>query len=113
MSEDDEMSTLKDLYDELWNDAKNLIKDMTGSISLYKYSGLLLLGLNIYPIYHLFMWAFVFPRIFLKDEIIFGMFSYLFAIVILTFFGFKLLRTYLKLKKRYSKLWKMRLEVET
>jgi len=112
MSEDDEMSNLKDLYDELWDDAKNLIKDMIGSISLYKYSGLLLLGLNIYPIYNLFLWTFVIPRMFLNEGIIFSMFLYLFAIVILTFFGLKLLRTYLKLKKRYLKLWKMRLEVE-
>ena len=113
MSEDDEMSTLKDLYDELWDNAKKLIKDMMGSISLYKYSSLLLLGLNIYPIYHLFMWEFVIPRQFINDGVFFGIFSYLVAIVLLTFFGFKLLRTYLKLKKRYSKLWKMRLEVET
>ena len=113
MSEDNEMSSLKDLYDELWDDAKNLIKDMTGSISLYKYSGLVLLGMNIYPIYNLFLWAFVIPRMFINDGVIFGMFSYLFAIVILTFFGFKLFRTYLKLKKRYSKLWEMKLEVET
>ena len=113
MSEDDEMSTLKDLYDELWDDAKNLIKDMTGSISLYKYSGLLLLGLNIYPIYRILLWVFVIPRYFLSEGILFGLIQYFFVIIIFGFFGFKLLRTYYKLKKRYSKLWKMRLEVET
>ena len=113
MSEDDEISTLKDLYDELWDDAKNLIKDMTGSITLYKYSGLLLLGLAIYPIYGLFNIAFVFQNWFPIEQFTLPILSDLFATVILTFFGFKLMRTYLKLKKRYSKLWKMRLEVET
>ena len=106
MSKDDEMSNLKDLYDELWDDAKSLIKDMTGSISLYKYSGLLLLGLAIYPIYSLFNIAFVFQTWFPIDLFILPILSDLLAIVILTFFGLKLLRTYLKLKKRYSKLWK-------
>jgi hypothetical protein len=109
---DNDLSNLKEVYNELWNDAKNLVKDMTGSISLYTYSSFLLLVLNLYPIYQIFLWVVVIPRTFLNDWIIFNIFSYFFVIGILTFFGLKLLKTYLKLKKRYSRLWKMRLELD-
>jgi hypothetical protein len=112
MSEDIQMSKLKELYDELWSDAKNLIQDMAGSVSLYKYSSLLLLALNAYPIYWICMYLLVIPSQFLNNWIIIMILSYLVAIMILTYFGFKLLRLYLRLKKRYSKLMKMRLELE-
>lgn len=112
MSEDTQMSNLKELYDELWSDAKNLIQDMAGGVSLYKYSSFLLLALNAYPIYWICLYVFVIPRQFLNDWIIFMIFSYLVSIAILTFFGLKLLRVHLKLKNRYSKLMKMRLEFE-
>jgi hypothetical protein len=111
MSEE-EFSSLKDLYNELWEDAKNLVKDLTSSISLYKYSGLLLLGLIIYPLHNILMWTFLIPRDFLNEGVLFGLISYFFIIILLAFFGIKLLRTYLKLKKRYSKLWKMRSDLE-
>ena len=112
MNDENEISNLKGLYDELWSDAKNLIQDMQKSISLYKYSSFLLFGLIIYPIYHIFLTVFVMPRYFLNEGVLFGLISYLFVIIILVFFGFRLLRIYLKLKKRYSKLWKMRSELE-
>jgi hypothetical protein len=45
----------------------------------------------------------------LNDGMIFTLISYTIALGLLIFFGLKLLRTYFKLKKRYSKLWDMRL----
>ncbi len=113
MSEDNEMSSLKDLYDELWSNAEILIQDMAGSLSFVKYSSFLLLALNAPPIYYLYVYFFEIPKHFLSEwGMMFNIVSYLSAIVILTFSGLKLLKTYLKLRNRFSKLMKMRLELE-
>ena len=98
MNDENEISKLKDLYDELWRDAKTLVQDMAGSINLYRNSSYSLFALSLYPIYLILSGVFVI--------------SSLFAIVILTFFGIKLLRVHLKLKDRYAKLLKMKSELE-
>ena len=112
MNDENEMSNLKDLYDELWSDAKTLVQDMAGSIKLYRNSSYLLLAMNLYPLYWLFMWAFIIPRHLFDDSGLYSMLSYLVAIVILTYFGIKLQKVYLKLKCRYEKLLKMKSEFE-
>lgn len=98
MNDENEISKLKDLYDELWRDAKNLVQDMAGSINMYRNASYLLFALNLYPIYLILLGVFVI--------------SSLFAIIVLTFFGIKLLRVHLKLKDRYAKLLKMKSELE-
>ena len=98
MNDENEMSNLKDLYDELWSDAKTLVQDMVSSINLYRNSSYILFALTLYPIYFILLNVFLIPS--------------LFALVILTYFGIKLQRVYLKLKGRYAKLLKMKSELE-
>ena len=112
MNDENEMSNLKDLYDELWSDAKTLVQDMAGSIKLYRNSSYLLLAMNLYPIYWIYMRVFFIPIRFFNEGFLVATILELFAIVILTFFGIKLQRVYLKLKGRYAKLLKMKSELE-
>ena len=112
MNDENEMPSLKNLYDELWSDAKNLVQDMAGSITLYRNASYLLLAMNLYPIYWIFMRVFFIPIRFFNEGSLVAVLSELFTIVILTFFGIKLQRVYLKLKNRYAKLLKMKSELE-
>ena len=43
--EDEELSDLKTVYDELWSDAKNMIKDMNKNITIVFLFGLTLLAI--------------------------------------------------------------------
>ncbi len=45
--EDEELPELKTLYDELWSDAKTVIKDMKRSIRLYLFAGFITLVLSV------------------------------------------------------------------
>lgn len=44
---DEELPELKTLYDELWSDAKTMIKDMKRSIRLYLFAGFITLVLSV------------------------------------------------------------------
>jgi hypothetical protein len=39
LDEDNELAELKELYDELWNDGRTMIKDMNRSIYVYLFAG--------------------------------------------------------------------------
>jgi len=42
MQNEEEIPKLRELYDELWHDARTLIHDMKEGISMYKFSGILI-----------------------------------------------------------------------
>ena len=105
---DKELPELREIYDELWSDARTMIKDMKTSINLYLFVGLMALFLSIMMIG---------TAISNWNEIMMGsasMLTYIYVVaeilgaVIYVVFGIALLYYHNKLKKRYAKL--MRLE---
>ena len=110
--EEEEIPQLRAIYDELWHDAKTLIRDMSDSISMYKFSGILLILLSMMTI----------PTVMDNTlEILTGsidLLNYLtlfFGVFAMGFFiliGWRLLRWYYMLKERYAKLLQMEKEIE-
>lgn len=105
--EDEELTQLKTLYDELWHDAKTMIKDMNRSIYMYLFSGFITLVLSVIMIG---------TAISDWNKILLGNAStltYFYAIVetpgsvAYVIFGITLLHWYRKLKNRYSRLIRM------
>jgi hypothetical protein len=101
---DKELPELKSLYDELWSDARTMIKDMKRSISIYFFTGFITLAFAVIVI-----------GIAISDwtKILSGSAStltYLYAIaettgaVLNVAFGVALLYWYNKLKNRYARL---------
>ena len=108
----EEILKLKSLYDELWDDAKTLIRDMREGISMYRFSGLLVLVISIFAI---FASLGGFQSIFVGNANLldyfnapFGAFSALVFII----FGRRLLRWHNKLKERYAGLLEMEKSLE-
>ena len=104
---DEELTQLKELYDELWNDARSLIKDMNKSIYVYLFAGFLSLVFSAIMIGSgISNWN----KVFSGDT---DTLTYVYVIaetfgsVIYVAFGITLLYWYRKLKGRYSKLIKM------
>ncbi len=102
-----ELPQLKALYDELWSDARNMIKDMNKSIAVYLFAGLFSLIFSVLLIGNgISNWN----RIFSGDS---STLTYVyvaaetFGSVAYVIYGITLLRGYRKLKSRYSKLIKM------
>ena len=110
--EDKELAQLRTLYDELWEDARTMIKDMSRSISVYFWSGLVIVFLSIT----------VFGNAMQSLQNVLGgstgALDYfylgvrLFSTVVLVLFGATLLREYHKLKNRYSRLVQMGKTIE-
>ena len=110
--EDNKLEQLKVLYDELWSDAKSMIKDMNRSISIYFFAGLITLAFSTIII-----------GIAVSDlnKILSNgasSLTYFYAIVevpgavLMIIFGVTLLFWYRKLKKRYSKLIEMEKKID-
>ena len=102
--EENELPELKAVYDELWSDARTLIKDMKRSIHIYSFTGFITLVLSAIMIGTAISdWNKI-----LSGDI--GTFTYLYAIagtlgsVIYVPFGVLLLYWYNKLKNRYARL---------
>ena len=102
--EDKELPELKAVYDELWSDARTMIKDMKRSIYIYLFAGFITLVFSAIMIGTAISdWNKI-----LSGNI--GTFTYLYAIagtlgsVIYVAFGVALLYWYNKLKNRYAKL---------
>ena len=109
----EELVELKEIYDELWTNAKTLVKDMRKSISMYSYAGFLtlLIGVTIGMIS--FVPSFL--------NIISGNYTILYwynvivggiTIVVTIPYGAKLLQVYRELKNKYSKLIEMEKNLE-
>jgi hypothetical protein len=105
--ENEELPQLKELYDELWDDARSLIKDMNKSIYVYLFAGFLSLVFSVVMIGSgISNWNKIFSGdantltyVYVTAET-FGSFVYV-------AFGIALLYWYRKLRGRYSKLIKM------
>lgn len=102
-----ELPELKTLYDELWSDAKTMVKDMNKSISIYLYAGFVTLLVSAFAItaavsylYALFSGA---------SNLTIWFFSIMETVsaVVTVAFGARLLSWYRRLKKKYSKLIQM------
>jgi hypothetical protein len=104
---DEELPELKALYDELWRDARTMIKDMKRSIYIYLFAGFITL---------VFSAIMIGTAISDWNKILTGnisTFTYLYVIagtlgsVIYVAFGVLLLYWYNKLKNRYARLIKL------
>ena len=99
-----ELAELKAVYDELWLDARTLIKDMRNSITIYLYAGMLTFTVSIVDALNTltnFLVILSGASNFLTwVNAVFGTLG-----MVVTFgFGVVLLRWYLKLNRKYSKL---------
>ncbi len=102
--EDEELAQLKTVYDELWSDARTMIKDMKKSIYLYLFTGFITLVFSVIMIGTAISdWN----KILLGDA---STLTYFYAIVgtlgavFYVAFGVVLLYWHNKLKSRYAKL---------
>ncbi len=102
--EDEQLVQLKTLYDELWSDARTMIKDMKRSIYLYSFTAFITLVFSVIMIGTAISdWNKI-----LSGNV--GTFTYLYAIagtlgsIIYVAIGILLLYWYNKLKNRYTKL---------
>jgi len=110
--ENKELPQLKALYDELWTDARTMIKDMRKSIFIYLFTGFITLAFSV---------IIIGTAISDWNKILSGSAStltYFYAIaetpgaVFYVAFGVFLLYWHNKLKNRYSKLIKIEKELE-
>lgn len=106
-NESKELPELKILYDELWSDAKTLFRDMSRSISIYLYAGVLTVIVAVFAFTtaysmfsalssntsNIFLWSF-------------GIVEITCAVVAVAFGGL-LLSWYRRLRKKYWKLIEM------
>jgi hypothetical protein len=111
--EDKELPQLKALYDELWSDARTMIKDMNKSIYVYLFAGFLSLVFSTIMIGSgISNWN----KIFSGDAstlTYFYVIAETFGSVVYVIFGITLLHWYRKLKGRYSKLIKIEQSLRT
>jgi VIT1/CCC1 family predicted Fe2+/Mn2+ transporter len=105
--DDKQLPELKALYDELWSDAKTLIKDMKKSVSVYLYAGLVTIIVGFYAIINAIPYFLI--VFFGKGGILAWsvVVAEVIATVIILSFGARLLMWYRKLNKRYAKLIQM------
>ncbi|MFC1803623.1 hypothetical protein ACFL0D_06625 [Thermoproteota archaeon] len=102
--ENEELSDLKTIYDELWQDARTMVKDMNSSITI-----VFLFGLTMFAIAPMNLGTVVemYARI-TEGSTRWLDYFYLigtsFGLVISIVAGVAMIRWYNKLKKRYSKL---------
>lgn len=110
--DEEELIQLKELYEELWHDAKSLAKDMQRSIMIYLYSAGLTFAVAVLTI----LFAVSYFMVVLQGNA--SLFHYVGAIVetvgsiFIIIFGLKLLSWYFIIKKRYSKLTEIERTIE-
>ena len=110
--EDKELEQLRTLYDELWEDARTMIKDMNRSITGFFWSGLFIVILSI----TFFANAMQSLQNVLEGST--GALDYLYlgarlsVFVVMVLFGSNLLLWYRKLRNRYSRLVQMGKTIE-
>jgi hypothetical protein len=112
-NEDEELPQLKALYDELWTDARTMIKDMNKSIFVYLFAGFLslvfstiIIGTTISDWYKIVSGSAETLTYFYAPVETFGSAVYV-------IFGIMLLYWYRKLRGRYSKLINMEKSLRT
>jgi len=112
MYDENEMSQLKDLYEELWADAKTLIQDMAGGIAVYRFSSFLLFIMNFFPIFSIITSVISILRGNIGFWELYNLIVPSVAVVFFTYLGLKFRNVYSRLKDRYAKLLKMKSELE-
>lgn len=106
-NENEELSELKTLYDELWSDAKTLFKDMNRSIAMYLYAGFMTILLSVFAaLLAVTYLSALFSGISTPIVWFYSILETLSAVVTLAF-GAKLLSWYLRLKTKYRKVIQM------
>ena len=112
MQNEEEIPKLRELYDELWHDAKTLIHDMKEGISMYKFSGILICLFAYAPCLSSLMG---FLKIIAGEADVINYFNAFFGAFATLFFvliGVRLIRFYYRLKERYAKLLEMEKRIE-
>jgi len=112
MQNEDEIPKLKEVYEELWSDAKTLIKDMTRSITFILLSSFFVLIFSVFPI----SLAYIFLLQILAGNThwlvrIFLIVSSVCSIFYMVF-GVKWLLLYFRLRTRYAKLIEIEKTIE-
>ena len=104
MTDDQEMIKLKEIYDELWRDARTMIKDMKRSITMYFFVGLLILALaSLYVWYAIIGIASISAGVtgyLVYFTATFGVIGTVLLVVV----GMLFLRLYFRMRKKYAKL---------
>ena len=110
--EDKELPKLKELYDELWSNARTMIKDMNRSIFIYLFTGFITLAFSVIMIGTAISdWNKIFSGVASTLTYIYataGTFGAVFYVV----FGVLLLYWYNKLRNRYSRLIRLEKNIE-
>jgi len=108
-----ELPQLKALYDELWTDARTMIKDMNKSIYVYLFAGFLTLVFSTIMIGNgISNWNKIFSGE-ASTLTYFYVIAETFGSVAYVIFSITLLYWYRKLRGRYSKLIKMEKSLRT
>jgi membrane protein YqaA with SNARE-associated domain len=109
---DEELSELKKVYDELWRDAKTLIKDMNRNITTVFLFGITMLALSIIEIGTVIE---MYSRIAAGSTSALDFFYLVataFGSIVSAIAGVMMLRWYSKLKNRYAKLIQLEKTIE-
>ena len=109
---EEELIQLKELYDELWHDAKSLIKDMKKSIGVCLYSAIMTFTVLILCISYSVMYCLALLSGETNALYYVGVIVEPLGCVILLVFGVKLLQWYVMFKRRYSKLIELERKIE-
>lgn len=112
MHEEEEIPQLRALYDELWNDAKTMIRDMREGISMYRFSAFLILVFSFVSAWAALGGSFAILAGSTDFIDYFNAFFGVFATVLFVLFGLRLVRWYYKLKERYAKLLQIEKTIE-
>lgn len=107
MQNEEEMPKLRELYDELWRDAKTMIRDMKEGISMYKFSGIFICLFAFFAVWLTLIGTLTIIAGGADLTSYFHAFFGIFATVFFVLFGLRLIRFYYKLKERYAKLLEM------
>lgn len=111
-SDNEELPKLKEIYDELWSDAKTLAKDLSKSISIYVYASYL-----TWTVSFVIVLSFIanFVAVLAGSGGVWEWFNLVMGAtgtIVTIVYGAKLFQWYRQLKRRYSKLIKLEKELE-
>ena len=102
--EDEELTQLKTVYDELWRDARTMVRDMNRTIKSVYLSGffmLLLAGMQALSAHQVYMKILEGSTRWLDQ---FYLYTISLGVVVMIVGGIWTLRSYNELKKRYARL---------
>jgi hypothetical protein len=112
VDEDKELPELKALYDELWSNARTMIKDMNRSIYVYLFTGFITLAFSAIMIGTAISdWNKIFSGTAITLTYLYAI-AGTFGSVFYVAFGILLLYWYNKLRNRYSRLIQLEKTIE-